>query len=346
MTDFSRCPKCTALYDLRTIDLSPSGGWVQCGDCGHKFKAETYAVAESEISFHQSEDDVALERKGVNQRDALEKHSQKESEFSEKSITMEVTSTSSSVDHPDSDFTEFIEELLEPEMFVEGVHVNARTESTEEQKISSTTRRYTESISEFSEELVDIKPNDDEQPKSNFFDEVAEANLNGAGTNKFSFSKLLLNVVALVGVLFTAFLLAFQVHSRGSYKWIPDDKYEELLSIAPQLTRFEKNQFDLSQLHLASARMEVLEDDSKGRRIVLQLVNKSRFNQAFPDFQIEFTNAKGEAIARRFILPNMYLEQGHLGVLESKEAKTLFFDLAALPKDAAGYELKIVNQNS
>jgi len=349
MTDFSRCPKCTSLYDLRTIDLSPSGGWVQCGECDHKFKAATYEVDEREISFHHAEESTS-DTVEIQEADALEQLSQRESEFSEKSITMEVSSTANSGTHAESDFAEFVEELLEPEMFVEGVHVKASPENEEVETnddSNSTTRRYTESMSEFSEERIDIKPNDEEEPRPNFFDEVAEANLKGeAAGNKFSLSKILLAVAALAGVLFTAFLLAFQVHSRGNFKWIPSQQYEKLVSIFPQLSRFEKNQFDLAQLHLASARMEVFEDGSEGRRIVLQLVNKSRYNQAFPDFQVEFTNAKGEAIARRLILPNMYLEQGHLGVLESKEAKTLYFDIAALPKNAAGYELKIVNQNN
>jgi len=147
-------------------------------------------------------------------------------------------------------------------------------------------------------------------------------------------------------LLVTCAILAIQTHSRGIYEWIPSQQYEKLLSVFPQLSKLEKNQFDLSKLHLASVRMEPLNDGTEGHRISLQLINKSRFNQAYPDFQIEFTDAQGQVIARTLILPNTSLEQGTLEILESKEAKTLYFDFLDLPEGAAGYEINIVNPSS
>ena len=56
MVELTRCPKCATLYDLEGINLSASGGWVQCGECDRKFKAESYQIDKNEVSFQANAD--------------------------------------------------------------------------------------------------------------------------------------------------------------------------------------------------------------------------------------------------------------------------------------------------
>jgi len=51
MIKFTRCPKCQTLYELEGVNFAESGGWVQCGECDRKFKADRYAVELDELSF-------------------------------------------------------------------------------------------------------------------------------------------------------------------------------------------------------------------------------------------------------------------------------------------------------
>ena len=92
--------------------------------------------------------------------------------------------------------------------------------------------------------------------------------------------------------------------------------------------------------------MCIRDRNTTARVISLQLVNRSFSNQAYPDFQLEFTDAQGEIIARRVIYPSVYLDQDHFGFLESRQAKTVFLNLEFLPTGAVGYQIKVVQQSS
>jgi len=127
-------------------------------------------------------------------------------------------------------------------------------------------------------------------------------------------------------------------------QWIPQNNYDYLISKAPILANFEKSQIDLSAIHLASTRMEVNPDDIESRIITLQLINRSYTNQAYPDFQLEFTDAQGDTIARKIVLPSLYLQKDHLGLLEPRQAKIVYLTLKALPDAAVGYQIKVVQQ--
>ena len=95
MVELTRCPKCATLYDLEGIDLSASGGWVQCGECDRKFKAESYEIDRSEISYQASdsetfdsqEDSFDSQMRDVDRIQMNHIQSNKESEFSDKAIT-------------------------------------------------------------------------------------------------------------------------------------------------------------------------------------------------------------------------------------------------------------------
>jgi len=359
MIEFSRCPKCATLYDLRKVDLSPSNGWVQCGECERKFKAKTYEVHRNEISFVEQpaeqsspeKEDIKPQETTIQPKEKTRKPEQASEEYlDQQQIAMqemqkesefnELTITEGSLESRSISLDASYDELLDPEMLVEDVAFEDDVDK------SAKRSNYEKLFSEFSGELIDIQPKE-QSPEHNAYDELVSTAVTTSEIVEPPKTRSIFYSVPLA-LIFGALLalLGFQVHSRGTYEWIPEQSYEIALDMLPQLSYLEKDQDDLSKLHLASTRMEALADYPQGRKIILQVINKSRLNQAYPDFQLDFLDAKGKTIVRRLILPNMYLQQGHLGVLEAKEAKTLYFDLQSLPEGAAGYELKIVKQDS
>ncbi|MGH1428300.1 MAG: DUF3426 domain-containing protein [Arenicella sp.] len=379
MIEFTRCPKCSTLYELEGVDLSASSGWVQCGDCDRKFKASSHAVETEEISLtvsnnmmdksmemagagSVSKDDLANSMQVVDDeyvqiegeeelledipidyaRKQLSENVHGESEFSEKTIIL--PDEVSEDDDFEDIFDAFGDDIFHPELIDE--------EEPESRKVQ-VSRRYSELNSEFSEEEIVIQP---EYSEKTILEEELEATtttLNDEETvsqeldnSSFNVGRFFATAACLIIAVGFVALFSLQLHTRGTYEWIPQNKYDGLLSRAPYLSKLEKTQTNLSAIHLASTRMEVSPDDSQARVITLQLVNRSYSNQAYPDFQLEFTDAKGDTIARRIVLPSLYLEKGHLGLLESREAKIVLLNLKSLPVGAVGYQIKVVQQSS
>ena len=393
MIEFTRCPKCKTLYELEGIDYSESSGWVQCGECGRKFKALRHAVEPDELSFTVSdyaldesmkmegavEEELAefsmlmVDEKGASKRIIEQKKNVNFFEENESILIApeDATATSHSLEHQqlsrqtqesDSEFMEkniilsdeenfekilknYGDEIFNPEL------IDEDSQGIKKKRVKNA---YTELHSEFSEEEIIIKP---EFSKKSLLEEEIETNsiINTISQEELQtftvkpakrFFTLIALIVCLVITISLIALFALQIHSRGTYPWISQKNYEELLSRAPFLANLEKTQTDLSAIHLASTRMEVNSDNPSTRIITLQLVNRSFTNQAYPDFQLEFTNAKGDVIARKVVLPSLYLEKDHLGVLESRQAKIVLLNLESLPTGAVGYQIKVVQQSS
>ena len=192
------------------------------------------------------------------------------------------------------------------------------------------------------EELETSKRSADSESISNFEDGFKTINIEP----NVLFFKVLPTIACFMLMVGVIGLFALQLHTRGTLQWIPQKNYEGLLSQAPLLTKLEKTQTDLSAIHLSSTKMELVPEKPEARVISLQLVNRSFQNQAYPDVQLEFTDAQGDVIARRVIFPSLYLDQDHFGFLESRQAKTVFLNLASVPDDTVGYGVKVVQQNN
>lgn len=376
MIEFSRCPKCATLYDLRTLNISQPNETVQCGECDHKFKVSAYEVKYNEISFHEPEKykksskDKKSAKDSKQQKINLDTFESTETHSSEQTVTMEVETS-------EDDYAEFLDELLEPEMVVKSIQPKKKAASVKydqlmeskqgdvfsdlddqlHQDLESTeiaTKRPVSkkslngAASEFSDEEINFKPKVKDVESASILDQMLEEKsvLESKSSGDLSFVKLLSVCAASIIALALAALFAFQLHSRGTYEWLKSDYYDKLITSVPFLSKLEKEQYDLSKLHLASVQMVKIDGNAKAKRIVLQMVNRSRLNQAFPDIQVEFTNEQNKVVARRLILPSTYLAKGHLGVLEAKEAKKINLDFASLPELATGYEIKIVKQSS
>lgn len=411
MVKFTRCPKCSTLYELEGVDYVDSGGWVQCGDCNRKFKVDSHAVEPDELSFtvssYAAEESMKIEGAAAEEHieasmqvvDNAEKKPSSRSnqlinELIEEKLTGEEVADSFLIPELDDDSAQNIEkqqlkqqtqssnsEFLEktiilPEEITDDEHFedifndfsddifNPEFIEEDESEVASkkVKNTYAELHSEFSEEEIVIESEFskktllEEELETNSYGTVTEtisqnegdvkATTIGIGSSPARIISFFTGTCCLLLMFGLIALFVLQIHGRGTYEWIPQKNYDGLLSRFPILTKLEKTQTDLSAIHLASTRMEVNSTGDNFERVIsLELVNRSFVNQAYPDFQLEFTDAKGEIIARRIIFPSMYLDQGHFGFLESKQAKIVFFNLESLPEGTIGYQVKVVQQN-
>ena len=332
MVDFSRCPKCKVLYDLRKIDLSFSEGWVQCGQCSKKFIAFVHVVEYEEVQSHDLEAPLS-------EANAVEAENQRQPQ--QNADTEQELVDQEEYEEDDNfyseEFSEMVGSLLTSEAVAESMSVLEGERSLKKKRSG-----YVESLTEFSDDLIDIQPT---EPEGTIFSEFEESKSAKNKAIKIKTVRIISFVFLLALFSCLIALLSVQLHSRGNYRWISSLKYERLISIFPYLTYFERKQLDLSKLHLASTWMEPIEGKSNERRIVLQLVNTSNINQIYPDLQLELKDNKGQVVARRLIYPNMYLQPGHLGILDSKAAVTIFIHLTAYPINATGgYKLDLVSK--
>ena len=255
-----------------------------------------------------------------------------------------------------ADFDNIIENFSDDVFSPELVDEDKRKDNKSKKRIKNT---YAEMHSEFAEEEIIVESSfsekslleeELEKSQTNTFTETVSVSDEGFKTINIGAPSVLLRgismLASLVLLLSMVGLFALQIHGRGTYQWVPQKSYEALLSHFPLLTKLEKTQTDLSAIHLSSTRMEVNPENTTARVISLQLVNRSFSNQAYPDFQLEFTDAQGDIIARRVIYPSVYLDQDHFGFLESRQAKTVFLNLEFLPNGAVGYQIKVVQQSS
>jgi len=273
-----------------------------------------------------------------------------DSEFLEQTINLPEEITDG------ADFDDILENFSDDIFSPELVNEDEPEEKESKKRVKNA---YVEMHSEFSEEEIIIEPSfskkslleeELEISKSSTFNEPVSISDDGFKTINLETPSMMLRTISMLAsfVLLIGLigLFALQIHGRGTYQWIPQKSYEGLLSRFPLLTKLEKTQTNLSAIHLSSTKMEVNPENATARVISLQLVNRSFSNQAYPDFQLEFTDAQGHIIARRVIYPSIYLDRDHLGFLESRQAKTVFLNLESLPDGAVGYQIKVVQQSS
>lgn len=326
MIELVRCPNCSALYNMKGINLLVSQGWVQCCECNSKFKANSCVINKSEINDQIDSNYQAL---GV------------ESKFTDKktdTLNIDTMNNAKKIEY----FDKLDEELISSKTGNDSdVDFSERLMTLDNHRELKDTFEQSDS----GVKKVAIQPVPSKRDWMSLENEL-EASAGKYNKPRSLSKKVSVILAAITSSVVTLVLVAiflFQLQSRGTINVFPDDQYGQLLNATPYLNQFEKSQTDLSSLHLESTRME---KNAAGLSIVLKLVNRSSFNQAYPDFQLEFTDAKGEVIARTIVLPNMYLEKGHLGLLEAREAKTVFLNLASLPKGSKGYQIKVVQQSS
>jgi len=171
--------------------------------------------------------------------------------------------------------------------------------------------------------------------------------------SKIPFSHWLLAPILLVAGLALGGSLVYQLWLKQLISW-PDDKRLQA-KLAPLIEPIEKNldQFEvtipvrrnLSKMKLLSAQTEAHPTRSSTTLLRVSIVNRAIISQPLPWLELSLTDAEGRLVSRRSLPPKDYAYNNQIDdVLGPNELKKVTIELLKFPKQAVGYELRMLNK--
>jgi hypothetical protein len=102
---------------------------------------------------------------------------------------------------------------------------------------------------------------------------------------------------------------------------------------------------NLSQLELLSARAQAHPNRSSTQLLRVSLINRADISQPLPWLELSLSDADGRQISRRKLAPADYIFNNRTDQqIGAKELKKITIELLAFPKQATGYELRLLNK--
>ncbi len=102
---------------------------------------------------------------------------------------------------------------------------------------------------------------------------------------------------------------------------------------------------DLSKMELVSARTRPHPTRSSTILLQVGLINHAEIEQSMPWLELTLFSAQGNLLSRRNLSPEDYAYNNDLdAMMSSREYRRLAIELLAFPKNATGYELKLLSQ--
>ncbi len=102
---------------------------------------------------------------------------------------------------------------------------------------------------------------------------------------------------------------------------------------------------NLSQLELASARTEAHPTRPSTILLRVSIINHASIEQPLPWLEMSLSDAEGKLVSRRSLSPRDYVYQNATNnLIGARELKKVTIELLSFPKQATGYELKILNK--
>ena len=102
---------------------------------------------------------------------------------------------------------------------------------------------------------------------------------------------------------------------------------------------------NLNQLELLSARTEAHPTRSSTILLRASLINRAKISQPFPWLELSLTDEDGRLVSRRAISPKDYLHNNRTeNRINANELKQVTIELLAFPKQAHGFELRLLNK--
>lgn len=102
---------------------------------------------------------------------------------------------------------------------------------------------------------------------------------------------------------------------------------------------------NLSQLQLLSARTEAHPTRSSTKLLKVDILNRAKISQPLPWLEMTLTDADGGLVSLRNLSPKDYIYNNNTSnQIEAKELKKITIELLSFPKQATGYELKLLNR--
>lgn len=102
---------------------------------------------------------------------------------------------------------------------------------------------------------------------------------------------------------------------------------------------------DLSNMHLVSAHTQAHPTRASTTLLIVGLLNKSTITQPYPWLELSLSDEDGRLISRRALSPYDYRHNNRLRhLIQPKELRQVTIELLAFPKQAHGFELKILDK--
>lgn len=119
----------------------------------------------------------------------------------------------------------------------------------------------------------------------------------------------------------------------------------------PLINKLEKNNLtlpvrrSLSKLELLSARTEAHPTRPSTILLKVDILNHARISQPLPWLEMSLSDADGGLVSLRNLSPNDYIFNNNTpNQIGAKELKKITIELLSFPKQASGYELKLLNR--
>lgn len=325
MENKTQCPNCSSIFVISDDQYKQSHGKVRCGSCREPFNAALISNQDDELKQDADKGhDEFVEQPSFQNYD-FDFVDNLQSELSIEADENEPTISSD-------------DEGLQKPTFVQtefDMSVNEDTVPIQDQQLISKTGKLVEDklITESNEPNI----NDDFQ------------DIGGSDNNGKLLTTILLGIVSLILICG----LLYQLWHRQAITWFDDEKIINIIEpIAEPLVGQLSERLgvtlpirrDLKNLQLLSARTEAHPSRSSTILLRVSLINHSDISQPYPWLELSLTDENGRIVARRSLSPDKYLHNNqvdnHIG---ARELRPITIEFLSFPKQANGYELKILN---
>jgi len=161
-----------------------------------------------------------------------------------------------------------------------------------------------------------------------------------------------LPVYLILIALFSAFLI-YQLWQKQFISWPDSPQFQTLIEPVRVPVLNKLNEFgitiptrrNLSALELLSAKTEAHPSRASTILLRVSLINRAEIDQPLPWLELSLKNANGSVISRRSLSPKKYIHNNRLtSNVGARELKKITIELLSFPKQAVGYELKLLNK--
>jgi len=167
------------------------------------------------------------------------------------------------------------------------------------------------------------------------------------------FTRWLLNTLLLTLLIALIIALVYQLWFKQLVVLNDNSESELLINQSVDFSNQQLKQFDLqlpqrrnlNKLTLVSAQTEAHPGRASTILLRVSILNRAEIAQPLPWLELSLNNADGNIIARRSINPETYLHNNRsINQIRANELKKVTIELLSFPKQATGYELKIINK--